>query len=117
MRLTCVRGQGEGRGSAAQVSWVQSGVVLQQGARRAASAGTREPVQRANSDLRPLDVQEASGSRHQVSPVQGGDVLQQEAQGKAFGSARGQMRGAARVQIDRQINNKCSANASQSLRK
>jgi hypothetical protein len=81
------------------MSRVQSGVVLQQSARRVAQARARELVQRADSDLRPLDVQEASRSRRQVSSVQGGDVLQQEAQGKALGGAREQVRGAARIQI------------------
>jgi hypothetical protein len=95
MRLTGVRSQGEGRGDPTQVSRVPSGVVLQQGARCAAQAGARESLRRANSDLRPSDVREASRSRCQVSPVQGGDVLQQEAQVAALVGAREQMRGAA----------------------
>jgi hypothetical protein len=69
MRLTGVRGQGQGRGGPAQVPRMQSGVVLQQGARRAAQAGARELVQRADFYLRPLDVQKASRSRRQVPPV------------------------------------------------
>jgi hypothetical protein len=101
MRLTGVRGQGEGRGGPAQVSRVQSGAVLLQGARRTAQVRAREPVRRADSNLRPLEVQEAGRSRRQVSPMQGGDILQQETQVEALISAREQVRGAAFVQVKR----------------
>jgi ribosomal protein L16/L10AE len=88
MRVHGVPGQGKGRGDPAQVSRVQSGVVLQQGARRAAHARARESLRRADSDLRLPEVQGTSRRRYHVSPVQGGDVLQQEAQDEVLVGAR-----------------------------
>jgi hypothetical protein len=71
---------GERRGSETrlqirEVSRVQSGDLLLQGARRAAPGRAREPVRRADSYVRLPNVQEASGSQNQVSAVQGGGVL------------------------------------------
>jgi hypothetical protein len=102
MRLTGMRSQGEGRGGPAQVSRVQSGIILQQGARRAAPARIREPVRRADSDLLPPDVQGSSKSRRPESPVQDGDVLKQETQVEALSGAREQVRGAMCVQVDKE---------------
>jgi ankyrin repeat protein len=103
MRLASVSGECRGSDSreVQEMSWVQSGGVLQQGARGAALSRAREFVRRADSDLRPPEVQGASRHRYQVPPVQGGDVLQQEAQVEARVGARGQVRRVVRVQIGR----------------
>jgi hypothetical protein len=95
-----VRGQGEGRRGPAQVRRVQSGVVLQQGARRAAHARARELLRGADSDLQLTGVRGSSVRACHVSAVQGGDVLQQGAQDGARDSARGSVRGAALVSVD-----------------
>ena len=87
VRVSTVRGQGERRGGPAQVRRVQSGVVLQQGARCAAHARAQELLRGAYSGLRLAGVRGASVRACHVSPVQGGDVLQQEAQGQALDSA------------------------------
>jgi hypothetical protein len=100
MRVSTVRGQGERRGGPAQVRRVQSGVVLQQGARCAAHARARELLRGADSCLRIAGVRGASIRACHVWPVQGGDVLQQEAQDGARDSARGQVRGAALVSVE-----------------
>jgi hypothetical protein len=102
VRLTGVPGKGrrpESRQPIREVSRVQSGVVLQQSARRAAQTRARELVRGADSGLRPSEVRETSRPRCQVSAVQGGDVLQQEAQIEACVGARQQVRGAAHVQV------------------
>jgi hypothetical protein len=101
VRVPGVRGQGQGRGSPAQVSWVQSGVVLQQGARRAAHARARELLRRADSDLRPSGVRGESIRACDLSPVQGGVVLQQKPQVSTHVGAREQVRGAARDAVER----------------
>jgi hypothetical protein len=101
VRVPGVRGQGEGRGGPAQVSRVQSGVVLQQGARRAAHARARELLRRADSDLRPPGVRGASIRACDLSPVQGGIVLQQKPQVSTHVGARDQVRGAARDAVER----------------
>ncbi len=87
MRVSTVRGHGDRRGGPAQVRRVQSGVVLQQGARRAAHARAQELLRGAYSGLRLAGVRGASVHACHVSAVQGGDVLQQEAQGQALDSA------------------------------
>ncbi len=87
VRVSTVRGQSEGRGGPAQVRRVQSGVVLQQGARCAAHARARELLRGADSGLQLAGVRGASVRACHVSAVQGGDVLQQEAQGQALDSA------------------------------
>jgi ankyrin repeat protein len=76
VRVPIVPGQGEGRGGPAQVRWVQSGVVLQQGARCATYARARELLRRADSCLQLAGVRGASVRACRVSEVQGGDVLQ-----------------------------------------
>jgi hypothetical protein len=105
-----------GRQQIREVSRVQSGGVLLQGARRAAHGRARESVQGADSDLRLSDVQEASRRRYQVSAVQGGDVLQQEAQGDARVGAREQVRGAVLVQINRQIDTRRDLEIAEEIR-
>ena len=87
VRVPGVWGQGERRGGPAQVRRVQSGVVLQQGARCAAHARAQELLRGADSGLRLAGVRGASVRACHVSAVQGGDVLQQEAQGQALDSA------------------------------
>jgi hypothetical protein len=100
VRVPGVWGQDEGRGGPTQVRRVQSGVVLQQGARCAAHARARELLRGAHSCLRLAGVRRASIRACHVSAVQGGDVLQQGAQGQALDSARGQVRGAALISIE-----------------
>jgi hypothetical protein len=100
VRVPCVWGQGEGRGGPAQVRRVQSGVVLQQGARRAAHARAQEFLRGADSCLQLAGVRGASVHACHVSPLQGGDILQQGAQGQALDSARGSVRGAARESVE-----------------
>ena len=95
MRLAGVPGERrvpEARREIQEVSRVPSGDLLLQESRRAALCRARESVQGADSHLRPPEVQGVSRYRHHVSAVQGGVVLQQEAQGKALGSAREQVR-------------------------